>query len=67
MIMGGLPKRVEAVTSTGMSGRKGTIFNARDQRDLLQVDISWRRRRKERDGRQLGGASGAWCYQDMCA
>jgi len=39
MIIGGLPERVEAVTSTGMSGRRGTIFNAQDQRDLLQIDI----------------------------
>jgi hypothetical protein len=66
MIVGACPRERKQSPVLGMSGRKGMIFNTGDQRDLLQIDMAWRRR-KERDGRQLGGAGGAWCYQDMCA
>ena len=52
--MGNLPERAEAVTGTEKSGRKGKIFDTQKTRDLLQVDMPWRRRRRRRKER-VGG------------
>jgi hypothetical protein len=58
--MGTCPREWKQSPVLGKIGRTRRIFNTQQAHDFSPIDMPWRRRRKEKGGRQLGGDGGAW-------